>query len=161
MMKAQRRRWLAMLPALGVAALTLLPPSPALAKDFNIAGTVECGRRSGRSCVIDNTVSIWTDDFGGKHQLVTIDISWIRKKLPGLDQDDAIDFEVRELPAAEGGLQAIGVSGQGSFVNRLNWGNRENYTTCNGSIRAHVGRGRDDDEALAQVVKFCRNLRKK
>jgi len=46
-------------------------------------------------------------------------------------------------------------------VNRLNWGVRENYTTCNDSIRAHVGRSKDDDEAMAQRVKFCRNLRKK
>src|SRR5215207_6236871 len=91
------RRWLATLPAAGFAALTLLPPSPALAKDFNIAGTVECGRRSGRSCVIDNTVSIWTDDFGGKHQLVTIEISWIRKKLRDLEKEEATDFEAREL----------------------------------------------------------------
>src|SRR5215217_5645918 len=83
------RRSLALLPAAGVAALLFLPASPALAKDFNIAGTVECGKRSGRSCSIDNTVSIRTDDFGGKHQLVTVDISWIRKRLPNLEQDDA------------------------------------------------------------------------
>ena len=155
------RRWLATLPAAGFAALLLLPASPALAKDFNIAGTVECGQRSGRACSIDDTVQLWTDDIGGTRQLVTVDISWIRKRLPNLEQDDAVDFEVRDLPTAAGGLQAIGVTGEGSFVNRLNWGVRENYTTCNDSIRAHVGRSRDDDEAMAQRVKFCRDLRKK
>ena len=155
------KRLLAILPAAAFTAFLLLPSSPALAKDFNLAGTIECGQRSGRGCSIGDTVQLWTDDFGGKHQLVTVDISWIRKRLRGLDQDDAVDFEVRELPTAAGGLQAIGVSGEGSFVNRLNWGVRENYTTCNDSIRAHVGRSKDDDEAMAQRVKFCRNLRKK
>ena len=158
-MKNPLRRWLALLPVMSLAALALSPPAAVLAKDFNLAGTVDCDRKSGRSCSIDDTVRIWTDDFGGKRQLVTIDISWIRKRLPSLDQDDAIDFEVRELATAAGGLQAISVSGQGSFVNRMNWGNRENFTTCNGSIRAHVGRARDDDERLSQHVKFCRNLR--
>src|SRR5829696_4521330 len=155
------RRSLAILSAAGFAALLLLPASPALAKDFNIAGTVDCSQRSGRVCSIDNTVKLWTDDISGTRQLVTVDISWIRKRLPNLEQDDAIDFEVRELPTADGGLQAISVTGEGSFVNRLNWGVRENYTTCNDSMRANVGRSKDDDEALAQRVKFCRNLRKK
>jgi len=148
---------------LGLATLSLASATPTLAKDFNVAGTVECGARSGRACAIGDTITLWTDDFGGPRQLVTIDATWIQRQLSraGLEQDEAIDLEVRELPAAAGGLQAIGITGEGSFVNRLNWGVRENYTTCNDSIRAHVGRSKDDDEAMAQRVKFCRDLRKK
>jgi len=88
-------------------------------------------------------------------QLVSVDVSWVRKHIRGLDQDDAIDLEVQDSPTAAGGIQAIGISGEGSFVNRLNWGVREEFTTCNGSIRAHVGKARDDDEQMVQRVKNC------
>jgi len=143
------------LPVAGLLALGLLAPPPALAKEYNIAGTVDCGAKSGRSCSIGNTVDLWTSDVSGSRQLVTVDVSWVRKHLRGLGQDDAIDLEVQDSPTAAGGIQAIGISGEGSFVDRLNWGVREEFTTCNGSIRAHVGKARDDDEQMVQRVKNC------
>ena len=152
-------RSLALLSVAGSLTLGLLTPSAAFAKDYNIAGTVDCGARSGRTCSVGDTLDLWTSDISGTPQLVTVDISWIRKHLRGLDQDEAIDLEVRDLPTAAGGIQAIGISGEGSFVDRLNWGVREEYTTCDDSIRAGVGRAKDDDEAMVQRVKNC-DLRK-
>ena len=73
-------------------------------------------------------------------------MTWVTHQLPDLDQDDAIDVEVQDQP--DGTIQAIGISGQGNFVDRLDFGVREEYTTFNGSIRAHVGHARDDDEKL-------------
>ena len=162
--KKRTEHWMAMAAGtlLGLATLSQLTASPALAKDFNVAGTVDCGVRSGQDCPIGDTISLWTEDISGKRELVTIDITWIRRQLRGveLEQDDAIDLEVRALPEARGGLQALGVTGEGSFVNRLNWGVREAYTTCNDSIRARVGRARDDDEAMAKEgIKRCKDLR--
>jgi len=68
--------WLAALTDIDFIALTLTPLSSVLAKDFSSAGTVECGRW----CSIDDTVSMRTDDYVGKRQLVTIDTSWIRRR---------------------------------------------------------------------------------
>ena len=46
-------------------------------------------------------------------------------------------------------------------MNRHNWGVREEYTTCNGSIRAGVGKARDDDEAMSRNgIKRCADLRR-
>lgn len=146
----------------GLSALSLTFAPVVSAKEYNIAGTVECGRRSGQRCDIGNTLQLWTWDVNGRRQLVTIDVSWIRRKLPNLDQDEAIDLEVWDQSEATGGIRAVGVTGEGSFVNRMNWGVREEYTTCNDSIRAHVGRTRDDDERMARNgIKRCKDLRGK
>ena len=161
-MHTNRRRTMAAGTLLGLTALSLLPASPALAKDFNVAGTVDCGVRSGRACPLGDTITLWTDDISGTRELVTVDVTWIGRQLRGasLEQDDAIDLEVRSLPEARGGLQALGVTGEGSFVNRLNFGVREAYTVCKDSIRAHVGRARDDDEAMARNgIERCKDLR--
>ena len=135
---------------LGLAAIGVAIAPVAHAKEYDIAGTVDCGVRSGRHCSIDNALNIWTDDVSGQRQLVTVDVSWIRRKLPGLDQDDAIDLEVTDRAEAEGGIQALGVRGEGNFVNRLNFGVREEFTTFNGSIEARVGGHSKDDEKLAR-----------
>ena len=163
--KHRPQRWRATATAgaiLATAALSLTFAPIALAKEYNIAGTVDCGLRSGQRCSIDSTVALWTEDISGSPQRVIVDVSWIRKQLPGLDQDEPIDLEVMDRPEAMGGIQALGVTGEGSFVNRLNWGVREEYTTCNDSIRARVGQARDDDEAIAtKGIKRCKDLRPK
>src|SRR5215210_404687 len=147
--KHRPQRWRATATAgaiLATAALSLTFAPIALAKEYNIAGTV----------------ALWTEDISGSPQRVIVDVSWIRKQLPGLDQDEPIDLEVMDRPEAMGGIQALGVTGEGSFVNRLNWGVREEYTTCNDSIRARVGQARDDDEAIAtKGIKRCKDLRPK
>ena len=146
----------------GVAALSLRPASRVLPQDFNVAGAVDRAVGSGRVGAGGGTIALWTEDISGMRQLVTVDVTWIRRQLRGvgLEQDDAIDLEVRSLPEARGGLQALGVTGEGSFVNRLNFGVREAYTVCKDSIRAHVGRARDDDEAMAREgIERCKDLR--
>jgi hypothetical protein len=148
--------------ALGLAVLGLTAVPQAQAKDYDIAGTVDCGVPSGNACPVGNSLRLWTDDVTGSKALITIDISWIRNDVANLDQDDPIDLQVTDRPGAVGGIQATGVAGEGSFVDRLDFGVREAYTTCVGSIRAHVGNAKDDDEALADAgVKNCRDLRRK
>jgi hypothetical protein len=131
---------------LGLASFTLAPSSVALAKEYDVAGTVDCGVPSGRDCTTRDTLDLWTDDVSGTRQLVTVNVSWIKSQLPKLDQDDPIDLEVRDQP--DGTIQAIGVAGEGDFVDRMNFGVREEYTTFRDSVRAHVGRARDDDERM-------------
>lgn len=131
---------------LGLATLLIGPATIASAKEYDIAGTVDCGVRSGHHCSIGDTIVVLTDDLGGSKQPATIDVSWIKKQLPGVDQDDAIDLEVQDQP--DGTIQAIGVQGEGDFVDRLNFGVREEYNGMKGSIQAHVGRAHDDDERM-------------
>ena len=157
----KERRLQAVGLALGLAALGLTAVPQALAKDYNIAGTVDCGVPSGHDCAIGDSLRLWTEDVTGTKELITLDISFIRQDLRELGQDDPIDLEVTDRPGAAGGIQALGIAGEGSFVNRLNFGVREEYTTCVGSIRARVGNAKDDDEALARDgVKRCRDLRR-
>lgn len=129
-----------------LSGILLAPATVAAAKEYDIAGTVECGARSGRHCPIGDTLTLRTDDLGGKGRLATINVSWIRRRLRSLDQDDPLDLEVRDRP--DGTIQAIGVAGEGSFVNRLNFGVREEYNAMKGSIQAGVGRARNDDERM-------------
>lgn len=131
---------------LAVSGIFLAPSTTAAAKDYDIAGTVDCGVKSGHGCSIGDTLNVWTDDLGGGKQLATIDVSWIRKQLPDLDQDDPIDLEVQDQP--DGTIQATGVSGEGDFVDRMNFGVREEYNGMKGSIQAGVGRSRNDDERM-------------
>ena len=81
-------------------------------------------------------MALFTSDISGVHESWVIDVSWVKDELTGLHQDEAIDFEVWDQQEAIGGIRAVRIAGEGSFVNRLNWGVREEYTTCNDSIRA-------------------------
>jgi hypothetical protein len=145
--------------AFGFAALGVGPAPVAQAKDWQLAGTVECGQRSGNGCFLGNTVGVWTEDISGSKQLATVDISWVRRRFPAVDQGDSISLEVRDMPG--GVLQAISVTATGQRVNRLDFGGtREEYNVCNDSIDAGVGRARQDDERLAnRGVRRCADLR--
>jgi hypothetical protein len=142
----QRHAGVAAAALLAVGGIFLAPSATASAKDYDIAGTVDCGVKSGHDCSIGNTVNIWTDDLGGGKQLATVDVSWIKKQLPDLDQDDPIDLEVQDQP--DGTIQATGVTGEGDFVDRENFGVREEYNGMKGSIQANVGRAKNDDEKM-------------
>ena len=160
-LNVNRSLLLSAISAVGIIGSTTTAPAPTFAKEYDIAGTVDCGLRSGEACVIADSVKLWTDDVSGTRELITIDTAWIKKDFAGLDQDEAIDLEVRDEQAAVGGIRGIGIAGEGSFVNRLNFGVEENYTTCKDSIQANVGRAKSDDEAMARNnVKSCDDLRK-
>jgi hypothetical protein len=77
------------------------------AKEIDVTGTVDCGQRSGKRCSLDDTLVLLTDQITGELARATIDISWITKSLPALDQDDEIALTVQVLP--NGTLQAVGV----------------------------------------------------
>ena len=50
---------------LACTSMVLAFPSSALAKEYDVAGTVDCGVRSGHHCSIGDTLDVWTDDLGG------------------------------------------------------------------------------------------------
>lgn len=60
-------------------------------------------------------MGLWTDEMGGGMQRVTVDVSWIMDKLPTLDGDDLVVFEVQD-DRSDGILQAIGVVSSGDDV---------------------------------------------
>ena len=89
---------------LSLAAVDVARPTPGLAKEFDVVGTVDCGIPSGRHCELADTLVLLTDSVSGVNELVPIDISWIKRQLPALDQDDEITLCVELLP--DGKLRA-------------------------------------------------------
>ncbi|MFN8633984.1 MAG: carboxypeptidase-like regulatory domain-containing protein [Chloroflexota bacterium] len=79
----------------------------AFAKDIDVVGIVDCGLTSGKRCDIGDTLVLVTDAITGEQAPVTIDVSWIKDKLPALDQDDEITLSVEILPS--GKIQALSV----------------------------------------------------
>ena len=86
---------------LSLFSLDLARPTPGLAKEFDVIGTVDCGIPSGRRCDLDDTLVLLTDSVSGLNELVAIDISGIKRKLPALDQDDEITLCVQTVPNDE------------------------------------------------------------
>src|SRR5436190_5072341 len=80
-----------------LAAFVWWPTTSSLGKDLELTGTVDCGLASGARCSIGDTLRLWTTDVDGTRRLVEIDVSWIRDQLGGIDQDDLLSFEVRDL----------------------------------------------------------------
>ena len=81
------------------AMLVLLQggPTPALARDFTIDGTLECGRDHGEQCAtINNTVGIITTQMSGQRERIVVDVSWVRNKLRDFWQDCHIQYAVRD-----------------------------------------------------------------
>ena len=81
-------RWVR-LSMLVVALLTLLSSdltraTMTFAKNIDIIGTVDCGLPSGKRCSINDTLVLLTDNLTGAPTLATIDVSWIKDKLPAL-----------------------------------------------------------------------------
>lgn len=91
---------------MAVGALTLLGGQQltapvALAREFEIDGTLDCGLRSGRECAIANwntqpMIAVITRDMAQQPQRVLIDISWIKNELDQFRQDGPVHLMVRD-----------------------------------------------------------------
>ena len=92
---------------MSLLSVDLARPAAGLAKEFDVIGTVDCGIATGRRCSLDDTLVLLTDSVTGEYERVAIDISWIKRKLPALDQDDEITLSVELLP--NGTLKALSV----------------------------------------------------
>lgn len=109
-------RWTAVAAVLlALSTFQLIDPAVGLTKDFALSGTVDCGVPSGARCPRGRTMGLWTDEMGGGMQRVTVDVSWIMDKLPTLDGDELVVFEVQD-DRSDGVLQAIGVVSSGNDV---------------------------------------------
>jgi hypothetical protein len=100
------KRYLVLTAILGALVACLILPQVGVAKTYPITGTVDCGVPSGQRCSIDDTVAIITNDLGGDHQRVEVDVSWIKKYFEEqpFDQDDPLCVEVDDQ---DGHFQAL------------------------------------------------------
>ena len=135
-----------------VALLTLLPldgvrATLTLAKNVDVIGTVDCGRPTGQRCNLDDTLVLLTDCLTGQLAPAVVDISWIKDKLPALNQDDEITLAVEALP--NGKLQALGVisakNRTGTVNEGLSTGTREVTES-----RQNRGVRQDEDETFVR-----------
>jgi hypothetical protein len=82
--------------------------STAVRSSFTLVGLVDCGLRNGRTCSLDKTLVLVSDDSGAKVPY-TIDLSWVKDDLPGdLEQDQQVRIEIERLP--DGTLMALRVN---------------------------------------------------
>jgi uncharacterized repeat protein (TIGR01451 family) len=80
-----------------VAVLAPLPESSrAESTSFTLVGRADGGAPSGRRLVIGETLVIVSDDSGAPVRY-TIDLRWVRDKLPAIDQDDQLEVEIQVL----------------------------------------------------------------
>jgi hypothetical protein len=89
-----------------VAVLALLSADLArvattFAKEIDVIGTVDCGQKSGKRCDIGDVLTLVTSDLTGELEAVEIDVAWIKKKLPALDQDDEITLAIELVPGGK------------------------------------------------------------
>jgi hypothetical protein len=104
--------------------------APALAKDFDVTGTLDCAVASGQKCIFTDwetgpTLAIFTEDVSGEMMHFEVDASWIRDDLTAFRQDDFVWLVVRDdagpVPVAVGviehrcndGRVALGQANQG------------------------------------------------
>jgi hypothetical protein len=78
------------------------------AKEYEVDGIVDCGRRSGQRCDFDGVLYLRTEHVTGTTERIKIDIKWMEDELPKLDQDDRIILLVEDVP--RGGIRALSVS---------------------------------------------------
>ncbi len=102
---ALRRTTLALLVAL---SMTVGHPALGHAKEYEVDGIVDCGLRSGQRCDIDDVLVLRTEDVSGTLERIEINVKWIRKSLPKLEQDDHVMLLVEDMP--RGGLRALSVA---------------------------------------------------
>ncbi len=70
----------------------------AVRSSFTLVGLIDCGQKSGKPCSLGQTLTLVSDDSGSK-QPYTIDLSWVRDKLPGaFSQDQQMRIEIERLP---------------------------------------------------------------
>lgn len=102
----------AMALSLVLLAITQVSARPAIAKEFDITGTLDCGVRSGSRCTFSDwtagpVIAVLTEDISGTRERVLIDASWIKNDLDDFDQDDFVWFTVTNAVGPT--LQATGV----------------------------------------------------
>src|SRR5262245_28253568 len=81
---------------------------PSQAKEDEVDGIVDCGRRSGQSCDIEGVLHLRTEHVTGTTEPIKIDVKWMQDALPHLDQDERIVLLVEDVPG--GGVRALSVS---------------------------------------------------
>src|SRR3954464_10095426 len=81
---------------------------PSQAKEYEVDGIVDCGRRSGQSCDFDGVLYLRTEHVTGTTERIKIDVAWMQDTLPKLDQDERIVLLVEDVPG--GGVRALSVS---------------------------------------------------
>ena len=108
------------------------------ATQFDVSGTVVS--------VQPPNIVILTNDISGQSMPITINVSFLKD--PQVKPGDPISLTIISRPSDT--YLALGVQGEGNFVNGLDFGVQEQFTTIQGSIEARVGDVPEDDEALAQ-----------
>ena len=105
---------LPVIAAMAVTSLVVLQGTSEVtrAKDFDITGTIDCGKVSGNKCAFSDwetgpRLTVITSDLGSSRQPVVVDASWVRNNLPSLEQDDFVWFTLRD--DAGPGLRVIGI----------------------------------------------------
>ncbi len=130
-----RRRLAAVTVAGALSALAF--GGVASAQDrFDISGTIHS--------IDGSRIIVITSDFTGKPQPLTIDISQIRRFEPSVGTPVSLRIYSRENDT----YLAREVIAESPYVNRLEFGVREEFTVRQSSIQAGVGNVPEDDEAL-------------
>ena len=136
-------KWIrAGLTALALLAMAAPVPSAMQAKEWDLEGTVDC--YSG--CLDGDMLAVWSDSYGSEMTRVVVDISWIRKKLPDLDDQDKISLTVEDLG---GHLQATGVSHYFHVDGTFNGGRSTASNKARENNRQEKERNKEEDTTLA------------
>ena len=142
------RRGLAPLAfAAAISAFTLVGSAAAAERTFDVSGSVLEVRGT--------VLTILTADVIGTEQPIMVDVSWLRDLQIKPGDPISLTIMSREFNT----FLALGVVDESPFVNRLEFGVREEFTTRQDSIEARVGNVPHDDEALAKERRG-RNLRR-
>src|SRR5262245_4778880 len=73
-----RQRACVLLLALLVCGSSLAVPAPVAAREFDIEGTIDCGKPTGALCIpVGRQVGVLTESISGTRQHVKIDLSWV------------------------------------------------------------------------------------
>ncbi len=121
-------------------------PAAAQQRTFDVSGTVLEVRGA--------TLVILTADVSGTEQPITVDVSQLR----GLQIQAGDPLSLTVMSREFNTYLSTGIVDESPFVNRLDFGVREEFTTKQDSIAAGVGNVPTDDEALAKQHRG-RNLR--
>jgi hypothetical protein len=101
-------------------------------------------------------VTLVTSDLSGRPQAILVDISWLREAQVVAGDPLQLTIQPRESDT----YLARSLVQESPFVNREEFGVREEFTVLQDSIQARVGNVPEDDEALAKQHRD-KNLRQK
>ena len=107
-------------------------------RSFDVSGTV--------LQVQGSILTILTADVIGREQPITVDVSRLRELQVEVGDPLALTIRSRESDT----FLALGLVDESPFVNREEFGVREEFTVKRDSIQARVGNVPEDDEALAK-----------